>query len=623
MKKGLKRELGLLDVFSIASGAMISSGLFVLPGIASTKAGPALFLSYILASLIAVPTLFSKSELVTAMPKAGGDYFYISRSMGSVAGIIGGLSSWFSLSLKATFALIGMAAYVELIAPFPIKIIALAFCLFFIVLNLAGIKEAAKTQVILVFGLLAALIFYIFFGFPSINIARYTPFAPFGAGSIFATAGLVFISYGGLTKIASVAGEVDNPARNIPLGMILSLAVVGIIYALVVFITTGLLGQDELSNSLTPISDAARNFSGNFGVIIMAVAAILAFVSTANAGIMSASRYPLAMSKDNLLPKFFAKINKKYATPYYSIFFTGLFMVLAILFLKLEMLVKLASELLILLYIFTNLAVIIMRESRLQNYQPKFRSPLYPAMPILGIIGCGFLLAKMGWLMLFSSSLFIIGGLVWYMGYLGVRQIREFGLIHVIERIVNKELTSGQLSKELKGIIKERDQIVEDRFDHLIKESVILDLEGPLSRDDFFRDASSFLSPKLKIAQDSLKQLFIQREEESNTVIRPALAIPHIIIEGQHKFCILLARVKAGVVFSESSSPVKTVFMLVGTKDERNFHLRSLAAIAQIVQDKDFDKQWMNARGREDLRDIILLAERKRFGAMQADNNCR
>ena len=174
MEEKLKKGLGLLDVFCIASGAMISSGLFILPGIASGKVGPALFLSYILASFIAVPTVFSKAELVTAMPRAGGDYFYISRSMGSVAGVIGGLSSWFSLSLKASFALIGMAAYVELIAPFGIKAVALGLCLVFIMLNLIGVKQAARTQVILVLGLLAALLFYIFFGFGSIHLERYT-----------------------------------------------------------------------------------------------------------------------------------------------------------------------------------------------------------------------------------------------------------------------------------------------------------------------------------------------------------------------------------------------------------------------------------------------------------------
>lgn len=607
-----KRQLGLLDIFCIASGAMISSGLFVLPGIASAKTGPALFLSYIIASIIAVPTMYSKAELVTAMPKAGGDYFYISRSMGLAFGTIGGLSSWFSLSLKSAFALIGMAAYVELITPIPLKPLAIILCVGFIILNLIGIKEAAKTQVILVLGLLATLIFYITVGFPHIHIEKFIPFAPHGFGPVLSTAGLVFISYGGLTKIASVAEEVKNPSKNIPLGMTLSLIIVGIIYALVVFITSGLLPAESLGRSLTPISDAAYVFSGTGGKIIMAAAALLAFISTANAGIMSSSRYPMAMARDGLLPGFIQKINRRFNTPVYSIVITGAFMILAILFLELEVLIKVASALLILLYILANLSVIIMRESRLQNYQPKFLSPLYPWIQILGITGGLFLLMEMGRFILTLSGLFIAGGLIWYFLYVGTRHLHEFALIHVIERILDRELTSGRLSKELKDIIKERDNIVEDRFDHLIKDAVVLDIEGPVAMDDFLNESANALGPVLETDAAELLKLFLKREKESSTVIREKLAIPHIIIKGEKKFKILIARSKKGIMF-HPDTPVHTAFALAGTKDERNFYLRALSAIAQICHQADFDKNWMNARNKEELKDIVLLAERRRF----------
>lgn len=292
MAENLKKQLGFWGVFCIASGAMISSGLFILPGIASSGVGPSLFLSYIVASLIALPTLLSKAELVTAMPKAGGDYFYISRSMGLAGGVIGGFSSWLSLSLKAAFALIGMAAYAALITPLPIEIIAISFCIIFAFLNFWGVKIASRVQVVLVIGLFICLFYYIIRGFPAIDINRFIPFTPFGSKAIFATAGFVFVSYGGLTKIASIAEEVKHPSRNIPLGMFAALISVGIIYSLAVFVTTGLLDFDRLSVSLTPISDAAYSFGGSPARIIMAIAAFLAFISTANAGIMSSSRVP-------------------------------------------------------------------------------------------------------------------------------------------------------------------------------------------------------------------------------------------------------------------------------------------------------------------------------------------
>ena len=112
---GLKRELKLLEVFCIASGAMISSGIFILPGLAFAKAGPGVVASYLLAGLLAIPGMLCVAELATAMPKAGGDYFFITRSFGPAVGTVSGILSWFSLSLKSAFALLGMAAFMALI----------------------------------------------------------------------------------------------------------------------------------------------------------------------------------------------------------------------------------------------------------------------------------------------------------------------------------------------------------------------------------------------------------------------------------------------------------------------------------------------------------------------------
>ena len=221
----LKKGLGLLGVFAIAAGAMISSGLFILPGLAFAKAGPAMILAYIIAGILVIPTIFSKAELVTAMPKAGGDYFYITRSMGFTAGTIAGLASWFSLSLKSAFALVGMGIFTLLINPtlsmFEIKIIAIVLCLIFMLINLFGIKGAGNTQILLVFFLITILILYAVKGFVTIIPERYTPFAPYGLLPVFSTAGFVFISFGGLTKVASVAEEIKNPKINVPLGMFL------------------------------------------------------------------------------------------------------------------------------------------------------------------------------------------------------------------------------------------------------------------------------------------------------------------------------------------------------------------------------------------------------------------
>jgi amino acid transporter/mannitol/fructose-specific phosphotransferase system IIA component (Ntr-type) len=615
----LKKQLGLLGVFSIASGAMISSGLFVLPGIVYASVGPAVILAYIMAGLLILPAMFAKAELATAMPRAGGSYYFVERSMGSVAGTIGGFASWFSLSLKSAFALVGIGAFATLIAPgipiWHIKLVAVGFCVFFTVLNLVSVKFTGRVQVFLVLVLIGLLIVYIVRGAMSLEVHRYTPFMPFGADAMFAAAGMVFISFGGLTKITSVSEEVKNPSRNIPLGMILSFCIILVIYGLGVFVTVGLLEGQELAGSLTPISTAGKKIFGTFGTVVMAVAAVLAFISTANAGILSSSRFPTAMSRDQLLPQFFCRVNKRFKTPHFSVIATGAFMVAVVLFLDLENLVKVASAMKILLFMFMLLACITMRESKILNYKPTFPSPLYPWLPVAGLICYGFFLYKMGTVSLLATGGFIIASIVWHRVYVRKRATRKSALVHVVERIISKEIAGDSLVSELREVLEERDELIEDRFGRLVRNCEIIDLDEQTPLGEFFTIVAEKLALRLGIDTKRILDSFITRENESTTVLRPGLAIPHITIDGDHKFDLVIARCEAGILFEEDAEPVYAAFILVGTSDERNFHLRALSAIAQIVQDPDFDKNWLRARSIEQLRDIVSLAKRHRHGS--------
>ncbi|MFA5410926.1 MAG: amino acid permease [Candidatus Omnitrophota bacterium] len=613
MERNLKKELTLLDIFCVAAGAMISSGLFILPGLAFAKAGPAVILSYLVAGIFCIPALLSMAELSTAMPRAGGDYFYIMRGFGPLLGTVAGFSTWFSLSLKAAFALIGVGAYLSVIIRLPVNVVALVFCLAFILLNLAGVKEAGRIQVVLFFGLLAALLVYIFLAADNINLAHLSPFFTKGIAPLFSTASFVFISYGGLVKVAALAEETKSPGRNIPLGMIFALAAVSVLYASVIFVTIGVVDPENLKVTLTPVSDGASVAGGDFLRIIVSIGALLAFITTANAGIMSASRYPLGMSRDRLLPPAFQQISPKFKTPHISILVTGLFMALAILFLKLDLLVKIASTVLILLYLFGNLTVILFRESRILSYKPKFYSPAYPYMQIFGILGGLFLLVEMGSFILFLTGIFLFLGVVWYKVYAQKRATQDSALIYALEKLVarDKELATEGLLNELKDIVIQRDEVIEDKFHKLIEQSQILDVEAPLRAEDLFKEVSELLSAELQIESRELIRNFLARENESSTVLRKGLAIPHIIVEGKNIFKILLVRAKTGVIFPNDEL-AHVIFILVGSSDERNLHLKVLAAIAQITQVPEFDKNWLAASSKEDLRNIVLLAERRR-----------
>jgi amino acid transporter/mannitol/fructose-specific phosphotransferase system IIA component (Ntr-type) len=607
----LKQELSLLKIFCIASGAMISSGLFILPGMAYAKAGPSVIVCYFLAGLLSLPGMLSLAEMTTAMPKAGGDCFTIIRSLGPGVGTVAGLLSWFALAMKSAFALVGMSIFTRLIIDIDIHIIALFFCLLFLGINLVGIREAGRTQVALVAGLFALMLVYIVTGLPKVKVENLTPFVPHGFAGMFFTTGFVFVSYTGLLKIASVAEEIKNPARDIPLGMMISLLVVGVFYVFMVFVTVGVLDDGVLSHSLTPITDGAEVFMGRWGKVALAIAAILAFLSTANAGIMTSARSLVPLSNDGLLPRMVGRISSRFRTPHNALLITAAFVIVS-LFLRLEVLVEAASVVFILTNLLACLSIIILRESRIQNYRPTFHAPLYPWVQAAGIIGFCFLIVEMGKEALFVSLLLIVTGVFAYWFYGRIRTNREYALLHLIERVTAKELTGYLLEEELREIIRQRDDIVKDRFDHIVERCVVLDIDKAVNVDELFHISSEHLSGRLGVKAARIHHQLVAREKESSTVLSDILAIPHIVIRGEHTFDILIARCKDGVFFSDAHKQVQAIFVIAGSRDERNFHLYSLSAIAQIVQDPNFERRWMTAQNTEVLRDIVLLGQRKR-----------
>ena len=612
--QGLHRHLGMLDIFCISAGAMISSGLFILPGIAFGLTGPAMALAYLIAGILTIPALLSKAELATAMPRAGGVYFYIDRSMGAAMGTLGGLAAWFSLSFKSAFALIGMGAFIALLFPglsdFELRIAAATCCLFFVMVNLLGAKHAGRLQIVMVLGLLMVLLVYVFAGVEHINTSRFTPFQTNGFEGLMTAVGLVFVSFGGLTKVASVAEEVRDPGRNLVPGMGLAFVVVLAFYVAVTLVTIGIVDGQTLSETLTPINLGAAVSMGTTGVIMVTIAAILAFISTANAGIMAASRVPMAMSRDLLLPPQFDRVHARRRTPTMAILMTGGSMVAVILALDLEGLIKTASTLKLLLFGLANLAVIAMRESRLQNYRPTFKSPLYPWVQIVGILASIVLIVAMGQQQVILATVFAVASFVWYAIYgRRSRLDKTSALTHILERISGRDQTRGTLSAELSEIVRQRDGINEDRFDRLVAVSPVLDLKKSCTLEEFYTKAAEQITDRLGLSH----QEFIDglSERENSTTVSPTTAITHTIIGGENRFEMLIVRCRNGVYFSEDAPAVKTIFVLLSSRDEDDFH-RHVVNIAQVSKQPRFQRRWRRAKSEDDLRDILILADRTR-----------
>ncbi|OQY35051.1 MAG: hypothetical protein B6241_02705 [Spirochaetaceae bacterium 4572_59] len=608
----LKKGISFFGVFSIASGAMISSGIFILPGLAFAKAGSAVFISYFLAGILGFIGILSVVELSTAMPKAGGDYYFINKTLGPMFGTISGFLGWFALSLKSAFAIFGIAEIIYLYTGISPMLSGLILCLFFVFINIIGVKEAAIFQTIMIIGLLSLMLIYIIIGIPKVNMSNFSPLLSSGFNEILITSGFVFISFGGLLKVANVSEEVINPKRNIPLGMFSSILVVTILYTFITFILTGTLDADQFSGSMTPVADSARILAGEVGYIIIIIASLLAFFTTANAGIMAASRYPMALSRDSLLPGSIASINKRYNTPLISILITGAIIYLSLL-LPLEMLVKAASTVILTSYVLTNLSVIILRESRITNYKPSFKAPFYPWLQIGSIILFSFFVIDLGAAAIELSLTFLFISFCVYMFYGRKKQNREYALLHLLKRISDSTLTEDLLEDELREILINRDNIEQDNFDKLIKEAQFYDVEESMDFQQVLEKVSQDMALKSGMEEVMIKEMFLQRQEDCNMAISEFLAIPHIVIDGEDKVFLHVIRSRKGIKFTENENKVQAVFLLGGTRETRTLHLKTIAAIATLVGSDKFKEKWLEAKTVTELKNLMILTERRRF----------
>src|SRR5699024_1894106 len=196
--------------------------------------------------------------------------------------------------------------------------------------NLVGVKQTGRLQAAVVSVVLLALLVFIAIGAINVTSTNFHPFFSHGGGGVLAAAGFVFVSYAGVTKIASVAEEVEGAGRNIPRAVLGSVILMMAVYTLVVYVVVGTTPVASITDSYTPMAAAAGQFLGNGGTIAVAVIAVFALLSMANAGILSSSRYPLAMSRDALAPPRFSEISDRFGTPISAITFTAIAMLVLI-----------------------------------------------------------------------------------------------------------------------------------------------------------------------------------------------------------------------------------------------------------------------------------------------------
>jgi len=619
----MEKSLRTWDVFAIATGVMMGSGFFLLPGMAFAQAGPAVVLSYLLAAVFIVPTLLSNSELSTAMPRSGGTYFFVSRSMGPTAGVVDGIGAWLSMVAKCAFALVGIGYYIALVAGWSdaphvelfVKVLAIGTAVVLCAVNIYGVRKSALLQTSLVIMLIALSVFFILRGLPAVSLSRFKPFlAPKDAplrsvAAVISTAGLVFVSYAGLTKAASVSEEVVAPEKTMPRGMILALAVTTVLYVAGVFVAVGTLRAGALSGSRAPLAEAARAFAGTTGLLAMLAAGVLAFVTTANAGILSSSRYLYAMARDRAIPLPFARLGKR-DTPVLGIVFSGAVTMAVAYFLDAYEIAKLASTFLLVDFAAVNLSVIVMRESRVGSYDPGFASPFYPWMQMAGVAVSAVLIPMMGRLTLaFALGLFGLA-LVWYAVFAQGKAQHAAAMRHVLERlaaeILSREAAGPALDRELRSIMKEKGLREGDPYARLILQSTIVDVPTGERWDELMGRVVERFSEEYPEHADHIREELLEKASQGETPAAAGVALPHVRIAGLRNYELVMARSVEGLHFPGVSGPVHAVFVLLGSMDDPQQHLRMLASLAARAEDPAFMRQWLMAEDKDSLRAALV-----------------
>ncbi|WP_122088860.1 amino acid permease [Halalkalicoccus subterraneus] len=452
----LAKDLGLLSALTIGIGTMIGAGIFVLPGAAVSDAGPLAAGSFVLGGVIALFTALSASELGTAMPKAGGAYFYVNRALGPLFGSIAGWGNWIGLTFASAFYMFGFGEYVAAFVAVPgislgplalagPEIIALLGAVFFTTVNYVGAKETGKLQNVIVGVLVLILAVFTLFGVLNADLQTLRPIAPEGFSALLPVTGLIFVSYLGFVQITSVAEEIKNPGKNLPIAIVGSVVIVTTIYALVLVVVLAAVPNEIVAGNDTAVVQVAKILIGPVGAGAMLLGGLLATASSANASILSSSRINFAMGRDRLVSPKLNDIHGKFGTPYRSIAITGGLIVLFIVVGNLELLSTASSVLHLVVYGLLNVALIVMREAHPPEYDPDFRVPLYPITPIVGAVLSFALIGFIDPTVIVLCAVFVALAALWYLAYARTRTESE-GVLSEYVRSRSEEMPDAAVS---------------------------------------------------------------------------------------------------------------------------------------------------------------------------------
>ena len=392
-------SLGLLDATMVGIGAMIGAGIFVLTGLAAETAGPAAVVVFGLNGGVTLFTALSYAELASAIPRNGGGYAYVRETFSGAVSFVMGWTRWFTYMAAGGLYALGFSSnFVEFIhlylpsAPDLPIVYAVAVVGLFVFINAVSTEASGGAETVITIAKILILGVFIAFGIFAVETAEFRPFVPADGGftAVLPAMGLTFIAFQGYDLIATVTEEVENPQKNIPRAIFLSLLATVIIYLLVVFVAVGTLGAESLGAAgETAVAQAAEGFMPTFPIIgtgaaLITFGAVFSTVSALNAVIIGSSRVAFAMGRERQLPDRLGQLHPRFGTPFAAILASATVMLLTVVFVPLRLIGNLASLFSLLGFIVVNVAVIRLRRQKPDLSRP-FLIPLYPLPPLIGI----------------------------------------------------------------------------------------------------------------------------------------------------------------------------------------------------------------------------------------------
>lgn len=431
----LKKTLGAFDLMMLGVGAIVGTGIFILPGtVAASHSGPAIIFSFIIAAFVCALAGMCYSEFSSSIPVTGSAYTYGYIVFGELVAWLVGWALVLEYGLASASVAAGWSSYFMALLegfniPLPkafsgafnpaegtyLNVPAIAIVLAIGFLLTRGIQESARLNRIMVFIKVGVILLFLVVGVFYVEPANWQPFMPFGISGVMSGAALVFFAYLGFDAVSSAAEEVKNPQRNLPIGIIGSLLLCTILYVAVSLVLTGIVSYTNLNVS-DPVSFAMQMINQDWIAGVISLGAVIGMITVILVMLYGGTRLLYALGRDGLLPKSMSELNKKYKTPVKNTWIFTLLIAFCAGVVPLYKLAELVNMGTLIAFTIVSLGVIYLRKNK-SIPSGGFKVPLYPILPICSFLLCIFLISQLSLSTWIACGIWFIFGLLIYFSY--------------------------------------------------------------------------------------------------------------------------------------------------------------------------------------------------------------